>query len=329
MVFVTVNTDNVVMEFAGNVETEAINRMKAAVLDSLTSKESRRSYARSIDRFIRWLQAERPTTGFTKATVQAFRAYLIARGLASSTVNLNLTALRRLAGEATDNNLLGAEVAAGIGRVRSMRREGVRIGNWLTGPEAERFLDAPNVGTLKGKRDRALLGIMIGCGLRRQEVASLMLETVQEREGRSVLVDLLGKGRRRRSIPVPAFAKEALDVWTKAAGIQAGRIFLPINKSDRISGGSITGQSVFVAVRYYAKPIRKEIVPHDLRRSFARLAHAGKSPVEQIQLSLGHASIVTSLAYIGVRQNLTDAPGDHLGLNVSSAETGKPSSVPE
>ena len=311
------------MEVGATEETEALKRMKAVVLDSLTSVESKRSYERSINRFMAWFQAERPSTGFTKATVQAFRSHLISFGLASSTVNLYLTALRRLAGEATDNRLLAADLAAGIGRVKGMKREGVRIGNWLTAPEADRFIDAPDIGTLKGKRDRALLAILIGCGLRRQEIASLTLETVQEREGRSVIVDLLGKGRRRRSVPVPSWAKEALDIWTKAAGVQAGRIFLPVNKADRISGRSMTAQSVFVAVRRYAFRIKEGIVPHDLRRTFARLAHKGHAPIEQIQLSLGHASLVTSERYIGVQQNLTDAPCDHLGLMPSSSATSQ------
>jgi integrase/recombinase XerD len=205
------------MEVGGIDETEALKRMKAVVLDSLTSIESKRSYERSINRFIKWLQEQRPSIAFTKATVQAFRSHLIDSGLASSTVNLYLTALRRLAGEATDNCLMPSDLAAGIGRVKGMKREGVRIGNWLTAPEAELFIDAPDVGTLKGKRDRALLAILIGCGLRRQEVASLTLEIIQEREGRFVIVDLLGKGRRRRSVPVPSWAKMAIDDWTKAA----------------------------------------------------------------------------------------------------------------
>src|SRR5260370_10289944 len=243
MVCRTVATYNQVMDIAGPDETEAISRMKAVVLDSLTSKESKRSYERSINRFMAWFQAERPSSGFTKATVQAFRSHLIASGLSSSTVNLYLTALRRLAGEATDNCLLASDLAAGIGRVRGMKREGVRIGNWLTAPEAENFIDAPNVDTLKGKRDRALLAILIACEPSRTEVALLMLETVQERQGRSVIVDLLGKGRRRRSVPVPAWAKAALDDWTQAAGIQAGRIFLPVNKADRVSGEGMSAQS--------------------------------------------------------------------------------------
>lgn len=302
-----------------NDDIEGFKRMKAAVLDSLISPESKRSYERSINRYIAWLRTKTLAAGFTKATVQAFRTDLIASGLASSTVNLYLTALRRLAGEATDNNLLASELAAGIGRVKGMRREGVRIGNWLTAPEARHFIDAPDVGTLKGKRDRALLAILIGCGLRRQEAASLAVETVQEREGRFVLVDLLGKGRRRRSVPVPDWAKSALDIWTKAAGIKSGRIFRPVNKADRVSGQGMSAQSIFVAVRNYARQLKTAIVPHDLRRTFARLAHKGHAPIEQIQLSLGHLSIVTSERYIGVQQDLTNAPCDHLGLNLPSA----------
>jgi integrase len=55
------------------------------------------------------------------------------------------------------------------------------------------------------------------------------------------------------------------------------------------------------------------------RRSFARLAYLGQSPLEQIQLSLGHASVMTTENYLGVKQNLTDAPCDRLGLMLDSA----------
>jgi site-specific recombinase XerD len=304
------------MEIVGANDREAISRMIPTVLDSVTSLESKRSYERSIKRFTTWLESERPTTEFTKATVQAFRSHLIASGLASSTVNLYLTALRRLAGEATDNNLLLSEVAAGIGRVKGMRREGVRIGNWLTAKEAECFIDAPDVSTLKGRRDRALFAVLIGCGLRREEAADLTVEHVQQRDGRWVIVDMLGKGRRVRSIPMPTWAKAAIDVWTEAASIEAGRIFRPINKGDRLAGQQMTAQSVFVAVKRYADLLGFKIAPHDLRRSYARLAYDGGSTLEQIQLSLAHFSVQTTEKYVGVRQDLKNGPCDHLGLKL-------------
>jgi site-specific recombinase XerD len=99
---------------------------------------------------------------------------MVFRGLAASTVNLWMTAVRRLAAEAADNGLIKPEVAAGIARVKGVRRQGGRIGNWLTVPLAERLLHEPDTRTLKGKRDRALLAVMLGCGLRREETAHLV-----------------------------------------------------------------------------------------------------------------------------------------------------------
>jgi site-specific recombinase XerD len=81
------------------------------------------------------------------------------------------------------------------------------VGNWLSASQAERLINSPDVATLKGNRDRALLALLIGTGLRREEAASLTTEHVQQRDGRWVIVDLTGRGNRLRSVPVPSFAK--------------------------------------------------------------------------------------------------------------------------
>ena len=141
---------------------------------------------------------------FTKAAVQAYRTYLLSLGLAASTINVRLSAIRQLAAEAAYNGLMKAELASGIGRVKGVKREGTRTGNWLTLHQAETFINSPDVATLKGKRDRALLAIMIGCGLRREETASLTVEHIQQRESRWVVVDLIGKGGRVRTVPMPS-----------------------------------------------------------------------------------------------------------------------------
>lgn len=296
------------------------DRLKALVLDSVTSPESKRSYERAITDFLFWCSTATPRTGFTKATVQAYRTHLIEQSLSASTVNVRMSAIRRLAAEAADNGLMAPELAAGVGRVKGVKREGIRTGNWLTAHQAEKLINAPDITTLKGRRDRALLAVLIGCGLRREETALLTLEHIQQRDARWTIVDMKGKGGRVRTVPMPSWTRAAIDEWTSTAGFSAGRVFRPVNKGDRLCGDSMTAQSIFETVKKYAAEIGvREIAPHDLRRTFAKLAHKGRAALEQIQLSLGHASIMTTERYLGVRQDLTDAPCDRLGLKLSGS----------
>lgn len=290
-------------------------RIKSLALDSLSSAHSRRAYGKALDDFEQWCGAN-AADGFNKATVQRYRAALEERGLAPSSINVRLSAIRKLATEAADNGLCAPELAAAIGRVKGAKRHGTRTGNWLTQSQAEQMLALPDRATNKGKRDRALLCLLIGCGLRREELALLSVEHIQQRDARWVLVDLVGKGKRVRTVPMPAWTKLAIEQWVAAAGITGGRLLRAVNKGDRIVGEGMTAQSVFEQVEQYGKRIGLAIAPHDLRRTFAKLAHKGHAPLEQIQLSLGHASIQTTERYLGIEQDLTDAPCDHLGLHV-------------
>jgi site-specific recombinase XerD len=83
--------------------------------------------------------------------------------------------VRKLAVEAADNGLLAPELAAGITSVKGAKSKGVRVGNWLSVQQAQKLLNAPDVSTNKGLRDRAMLAVLLGCGLRRSEVAALTL----------------------------------------------------------------------------------------------------------------------------------------------------------
>ena len=131
--------------------------------------------------------------GFTKATVSAWRASLEERRLGSSSIIIRMSAIRKLAAEAADNGLLAPELAAGISRVKSAKCVGIRTGNWLSARQAQNLLNAPDITTVRGLRDRAILAVLFGCGLRRSEVATLTFAHVQQRDGRWCTADLLGK----------------------------------------------------------------------------------------------------------------------------------------
>jgi integrase/recombinase XerD len=158
-------------------------KLKALVLDSVSSPITKRVYNMALDEFMTWFQLA-PRPGFTKATVSAWRVSLEARGLGSSSIIIRMSAIRKLALEASDNGLLAPELAAGIARVKSAKSIGIRVGNWLTLRQAQALLSTPDTATMKGLRDRAILAVLLGCGLRRSEVAALTLTHVQQRDGR-------------------------------------------------------------------------------------------------------------------------------------------------
>ncbi|MBV9503898.1 MAG: site-specific integrase [Acidobacteriia bacterium] len=180
------------------------------------------------------------------------------------------------------------------------------------------MLELPDRKTHKGLRDRALLALLAGCGLRRQEVAGLHVEDIQQRDGRWCIVDLAGKGKRIRTVPMPSWAKAAVDDWLAAAGFSSGLVLGSVNRGGRITGQGMTSQSIYEVVDAYGKQLGASLAPHDVRRTFAKLAHKGRAPLEQIQISLGHASIQTTERYLGVTQDLTGAPCDHLGIRASA-----------
>ena len=303
-------SDNTIVKHEHGLE-----QLKQLVTDSLTSLNSRVAYDKALTDFLAWYQST-GQRGLIKATVAEYKTYLQGLGYAPSTINQRLSAIRKLAIEAADNGLMDAQLANGVARVKGVKSSGVRTGNWLTKDQAQRLLDAPDITTLKGLRDRAILAVMLGAGLRRSEVAALTFEHIQQREGRWVIVDLIGKGKRVRTVPIPSWAKQAIDELTQTAGISEGRIFRAVNKGDRLAGESLTSQAVQDVVKAYAKQCGFELAAHDLRRTFAKLARKGGADLMQIQLTLGHASVKTTERYLGENQDLTTAPCDVLGLKL-------------
>lgn len=125
-----------------------LEQSKSAVLNSLTSASSKRSYDHAIREFIDWYCSE-PRLAFNKTVVTRYRISLEEHHYASSTINLRLAAVRRLAYEAADSGLLGPDLAAGIRRVKGAKRAGVRVGDWLTAEEGKSLLATEIDDTLR------------------------------------------------------------------------------------------------------------------------------------------------------------------------------------
>jgi integrase len=299
------------------VETPANwDRLKAMVLDSVSSPITKRVYNMALEEFLAWFR-QVPRPGFTKATVSAWRVSLEERRLGSSSIIIRMSAIRRLAAEAADNGMLAPELAAGIARVKSAKIVGVRTGNWLSARQAQALLNAPNVTNIRGLRDRAIIAILLGCGLRRSEVAALTFGHIQQRDGRWCIVDLVGKHGRIRTTPMPNWVKVAIDAWTASAEVADGYVFRPVIR-ERVTGDRLGEKVVWQMLREYAAQMGiPGLAPHDLRRTCAKLCRAAGGELEQIQMLLGHASVQTTERYLGTKQDLVDAPNDAIKLRVA------------
>jgi integrase len=302
----------------------AADALIAVVTDRLHSEVSRRGYRVALRQFLTWHVAQGGGP-LSRALVQRYRVVLEGRKLAPSTINQHLSAIRALAEECAESGLLDPPTAAAIGRVKGVPVRGVRAGNCLTRDQAEKLLLAPP-NTLRGLRDRAILGLLIGCGLRRDELANLTFAHLQQRDGRWVVVDIVGKGRRVRTVPVPGWAKLLVDRWAAEASLSSGLVCRRFRKGgwlvyETMADGEIrpagmSADAIADVVATYARPLGWDLSPHDLRRTFAKLARSGQAPLEQIQLALGHQNIQTTQRYLGSQLDLADAACDRLGIRV-------------
>jgi site-specific recombinase XerD len=248
----------------------------------------------------------------------AWRVALEARGLGPISVNVRITAVRKLAVEAADNRLLAPELASGIARIKGVRSHGVRVGNWLSLRQAQALLNAPDVRRKKGLRDRAMFATLLRCGLRRSELTNLTMKHVQQRDNRWCIVDPIGKHGRVRTIPMPAWVNEC----DRCVDIRSGRDGGAFVQARQPGGSGLRGtherKVVWQMLKTYVEAAGlPDIAPHDLRRTTAKLCRAAGGELEQIQLLLGHSAVQTTERYPGTKQDLAHAPNDAIKLKLA------------
>jgi integrase len=163
-----------------------------------------------------------------------------------------------------------------------------------------------------------MFATLLGCGLRRSELAALTMKHVQMRDSRWCIVDLVGKHGRVRTVPMPTWSKNAIDAWTTEAGVTEGHLFRPINRGDQVLGDRLSEKVVWQTLKSYVVAAGlPDIAPHDLRRTTAKLCRAAGGELEQIQMLLGHSSVQTTERYLGTKQDLAHAPNDAIDLKLA------------
>jgi integrase len=229
----------------------------------------------------------------------------------TSNYNQALSAIKRLAAQSAANGWIPYPAAIGIDGLPAKRLRGTRSGTWLSLDQAKALLTSPDASTLAGKRDRAVLALLVGCGLRRDELSRLTCAQLVSQSGRTKIANLLGKGNRVRSILVPEWANFLVSSWKAAAHIDSGYLIRSF-KTDGTLNGSLSVSGIWNVVLEHSTAIGVRIAPHDLRRTYAKLARTSGAPIEVIQHSLGHSSVTTTERYMATGEESN--AGDYFSL---------------
>ena len=256
-----------------------------------------------------------------------------AAGLATSRKRFLKAAVRLLANELTDRAQAAAnpdniqQVQAAVFRAESLKRaitvkerKGNKVHTWLTPLETKMFLALPDVTTVKGRRDRIILALLVGAGLRRNEAIDLSWSQVVQQGDRTILA-ITGKGNKERGVPINPTLVAWLAAWQQELGQQklgqqrlANRICVSVGKGGRI-GQAISGQAILDIVVAYGREIGKEgLRPHDLRRTYARIGYDAGIDISQISLLLGHSSIRTTQDYLGLQIDINKSVSDYVPM---------------
>ena len=292
------------------------------VADALAGKNpaTKSKYRQRLRDFLAWRQE----TGepLSKALLGQYVEYLAGeRGLAASTINGHLVALRVMLREAADAGLVDERTYRRLSRVRVQVVASNHTGLWLDQQQSQSLLDAPDRSTLIGQRDHAILATMLYTGLRRVELVGLTVGHIQKRDRYWLIVDLIGKRGRVRSIKLSRAVKTLIDQWLAASGrgiMRGSWVFVPVGRAQKPIERQMTPQSIFILVKKYGAAIgQADLAPHDLRRSHAKLAHRGGVDLAQLSKSLGHASLSTTERYLGVDLDLAQQPCDFIKLKLN------------
>lgn len=243
----------------------------------------------------------------TRAHVLAWRKRLEARQLSGATIRRKLAALSSLFDYLCERNAVPLNPVAGVKRPRGNNNEGKTPA--LGDHQARALLNAPDPDTLKGKRDRALLAVLLYHGLRREELCLLKVRDIHDRRGVPHL-RVHGKGNKPRHVPLHPASSERLHTYLEAAGhgpSPDSPLFQPIRRT----GSAMTGDGVYKCIRSYASRAgfaMSGFGVHGLRATAATNALEHEADIAKVQEWLGHANISTTRLYDRRKQRPEDSP---------------------
>lgn len=253
------------------------------------------------------------------ATLKSSRKQFLKSALRLCTLNL----ANGIKSHATPQNI--DSVHASLFRLEAMnaavpyeKPQGTKAHTWLSGAQVKRMTAACD-DTTEGKRDYIVLALQLGAGLRREEVSTLQFSGMKEQQsktGTRWVLEVNGKGDKTRVIPISNTLADRLIAWREIVGDgYIVRSFMVENKGEgKVIGNNLSAGSIFKIVRKYGAVIKKELAPHDLRRTYAQLGFDNGVPITQISVLLGHSSVATTQKYLNLALDLESTASDFVPL---------------
>jgi len=283
------------------IEALPVERHPAAVYLASLGSGSRRTMRQSLGMIASLLSGGRADVRSLKWEAlryqhcQAVRTALSEK-YAPGTTNKMLASLRGVLKEAWRLSLMSAENYHRAVDLKAIKSETLPRGRALSSGELRALFESCADGTKAGVRDAAMLAILYAGGLRRSEAVSLDLADYQPDTGAMTVRG--GKGRKDRIVYASNGSADALADWISLRGSEAGTLFCPVNKGDRIAFRRMSDQAVLGIVRKRgAEASVARFSPHDLRRSFVSdLLDAGADLSTTKRLA-GHSSETTTGRY--------------------------------
>jgi integrase/recombinase XerD len=281
---------------------------------NLTNENTRRAYRNDVGSFMRFVGVKSPHEfrSVRRAHVIAWRKVLEKQKLSAATVRRKLSALSDLFNYLCEKNAISDNPVHGVGRPKEGANEGKTPA--ISDAQASALLDAPSRHTLKGKRDRAILAVLLFHAVRRAELSSLRVKDYSERKGVKHLC-VHGKGGKIRYIPAHPRAIQLLEEFLDASGHRAGLdspLFRAVAPNLKDSTKRLSPDSVYRnVVMYYCKRLGiavEGLGPHALRATSATNALQNGADIAEVQEWLGHSSISTTRLYDKRKMRPEDSP---------------------
>lgn len=298
----------------------SITQSIANIAGQLASS-SKRIYQNDARHFAYWLQEQGLTlTTFTRVEMINYRTYLdtckshkTGKPYSKTTKKRMFTVAVNLMKEARISGYITENVTESVKGFKSGNDETTHTA--LSKQQTKEMLASVNTGTIAGKRDHAILLMLMKTGLRRAELAALLRSDLKMMDGHRVAVVEHGKGDKTRVVKLRTEVYKAIQVYLESLP-EADKdtpLFVRVRRGDHPTTSGLTGEGIENIVKKYA-PDDTELTPHGLRATYATLALESGAPLEQVQYSMGHRDPRTTERYQKRKLNLDNNAVDYLNF---------------